>query len=755
MKMFSGIKKFYNSLTPKKKKIFQFSVGGLSVSVILFLAFMIHVIVGLPSIEELENPQTNLASKVYDINNNLIGQFFIEKRIEITKADIPENLEKALIATEDRKFYEHWGVDVDRIFKAIFKTIFLAKPQGASTITQQLAKNLYGLRLGSENFFETLTRKVREWISAIQIERNFTKDEILEMYLNTSFFGRRAYGVYSAADTYFEKNVKDLLPHESALLVGLLKSPYNFDPIRKKDNATARRNQVLMNMYDFGYLSKEDYEKYSKLPLDIKREKIIRETNEAPHFIEMVRKQAQEVAARQGKNLYTDGLNIYTTLDINMQRVANKAVADHLKGYQELFDKNWSWNNKEAIVANLVRNAINDLEEYREAANQTEKDNISKKYQNDKRFVDSVKKIAQTIETGFVVLEVGTGEIRALVGGQNQKFFYGLNHVSQIKRQPGSAFKPLVYAAAIENGLYPAFSLLNEKFSFKGWSPKNANGAYGGYMTLRTGLAASVNVVAARLMTEGYAPIYKVVDIAQKLGIKTELQPVYSLSLGTSEVSPLELANSYASIANQGIYVEPIIIKMVTDKNELLLEEFVPESKEAMSKEAAAITVNMMEDVINAGTGAGIRATFSRPAGGKTGTTQEYADAWFVGFTPTLCAAAWVGFDDRRVKFTGWYGQGSSAALPIWKNFFTDWYKESKEPIAYFNLPSTVTTATFCRESIERGDGRLAGPNCGAVISDIVNSKNLPIECDLVHRGLKGSESKKTTTNTHDGGSEW
>ncbi len=717
---------------PQKKKLTKKTKTIiLSVSALFLLAFSIYIYSGLPSLEELENPVPYLASKVYSIDGELLGQFYIENRIETDIDSIPSHIINALIATEDRKFYTHWGVDLDRFAKAMIKNVFTFSREGASTITQQLARNLYNLKEKNESDFGTVIRKIREWITAVQIEKNFTKKEILEMYLNISYFGKSAYGIETASKIYFDKKTKDLTVNEGALLVALLKSSVVYDPERRMENAFRRRNVVLKNLLDTGYLTEAQFYKLKQEKIVLARGQKVRSKSDAPHFMEYIRQQMEDMRERYGYDLYRDGLSIYTTIDLKMQKIANKVVAEHLAEYQEVFKKNWSWDRNKSILNTLVDKNIKTSPEYKELASVAEKNSFYYKLKNNPRYVDTIKAIESTIQAGFVVIDPKNGHIRVMVGGQNQEFAYGLNHVTQIRRQPGSSFKPLVYTVAVDNGYFPAFPLLNQKFDYNGWSPDNSDYEYGGYMTLREGLAKSVNVIAGRLTTTELAPPNQVVKYARKMGITTPLNPFPSIALGTSEVIPLELASAYACLANDGIYVKPISILRIEDKNGILLDEFNPEFSEAISPQTATIVTNMMQDVVSYGTGAGVRRYFYRPAAGKTGTTQDYADAWFVGYTPQLVGAVWVGFDDRRVKFNGWYGQGARAAMPVWGKFMGQAYAQIPMPLQYFELATDVANYEFCKESLDRGEYSLANEGCPVKVIDLVNVNKLPGNCTL------------------------
>ena len=709
----------------------------LSVISVLFLALIIYIMSGLPSLEELENPRPQLASKVYTTDGELLGQFYIENRMETDIDSLPPFLIDALIATEDRKFYDHWGVDLSRFFKAMIKNVFTFSREGASTITQQLAKNLYELKSYDENIFDTGIRKIREWISAIQIEKNYTKKEILELYLNVSYFGRSAYGIESASKVYFNKKSIDLTVSEAALFVALLKSPVYYDPINRVENAVRRRNLVMYNMVVTDKLKDEEYQKLKAQPINLASEKIGGTISEAPHFMEYIRQKLTPIADQYGFDLYRDGINIYTTLDLRMQKIANKVVADHLQEYQVLFNKNWNWKKNNDVLTSLIDKSIKNNSQYRIAEGKEEKAEIYNRLKNDQRFIDSVKKAESTIQAGFVVIDPASGYVKAMVGGENQYFGRGLNHVTGIKRQPGSAFKAIVYTVGVDNGYSPAYTLLNQKFNYNGWSPENSNFEYSGYMTLREALAYSVNVVSGRLTIGEIAPPSQVVKYANKMGINSKLNPYPSLALGTSELSPLELTSAFGTIANNGVHVEAISVLRIEDRNGILIAEFTPEYTEAISPQTASVVTSMLQDVVNYGTGAGVRRYFQYPAAGKTGTTQNYSDAWFVGFTPKLTAGVWVGFDDHRVKFTNWYGQGARAALPIWAKFMEAVYKELNLPVEYFELVDGVDTVSFCKETMDLGDTRLATENCPEVVTDIVLSKNIPPRCEIHTDGAK------------------
>ncbi len=728
-KLRSKILKKKNS---KRRRNWLLVTGIVTVVLIIFGAYIVS---GLPSLKELENPKPQLATKVYSANGELLGKFFIENRIESDIDSLPPYLIDALISTEDRKFYSHWGVDLMRFVQAMVKNVIsFSFKEGASTITQQLAKNLYDLKSRRENKFDTAVRKIREWISAIQIEKRYTKKEILEMYLNVSYFGKSSYGVEAAARSYFNKSATELTLPEAALFVALLRSPRDYDPVRNYENSIKRRNLVMHNMVVTGKLDEKEYEKLKTQPIVLATEHRNAYQSEAPYFMEYVRQQLQGLSQKYGYDLYRDGLNIYTTLDLRMQRIANNVAAKHLEKYQKLFNKNWKWGENKELLVEILDKAIKGNRQYQSAKDKDGKAKIYNMLRADKTFVDSVKKEATKIEVGFVVIDPKDGYIKAMVGGANQKFGRGLNHVTGIRRQPGSAFKPFVYTTAIKNGYFPAYTLLNQKFDYNGWSPNNSGDKYSGYETMRWGLVHSVNVMTGRMTISEIAPPKQVVKIAQRMGIRSHLDPFPSIALGTSEVTPLEITSAYGTFVNDGVHADPISIIMIEDQNGIVIDQFKPEFVQAISPQTASIMVNMMEDVVNSGTGAGVRRYFQYPAAGKTGTTQNYSDAWFVGYTPELVAGVWVGFDDHRVKFTDWYGQGAKAALPIWAMFMEDTYKELNIPVTYFELANGIEEVNFCKTTMEQGDTRLANQYCDSLYTDIINIKNLPPKCNI-HTG--------------------
>jgi penicillin-binding protein 1A len=705
--------------------------------------YIAYLFSGLPSLEKIENPRPELATRVYSADGEVLDQFFIKNRSYVSLKEVPQTVVDALVATEDKNFYSHWGVDAFRFVKAMVKNVFLFRREGASTITQQLSRNLY-LGHSDNNIFDTITRKLREFITAVQLEKNFTKQEILEFYLNVVYFGRGTYGIAAASQTFFGKPVPELTLTESATLIALLKGPAFYDPDNHPEEAKERRDLVLSQMVKYDLLSGEAAAAAQAEEIRTKTSGDIARTGIAPHFVEYVRQQMQEKAEKYGFDLYRDGMVVYTTLDSRMQRHANRAVEEHLAEYQKMFDGLWDWKKEKEALKTVIDLSIRTTREYRLARSVAQRDSVYQALQASDAWVDSVRTAARTIEVGFVVIDPRSGNIVSMVGGANfREFKYGLNHVTQIRRQVGSAFKPFVYTVAIDNGYPPCFELLNQPVTVlmpdgKRWTPENSDGTFGGKSTLREGLTHSINLVAVRAIME-IAPVKEVIDYAHRMGITAQLPPYESLALGSGEVSPLEMTAAFGVFATQGIYVEPVSILKIEDKDGNVIEENMPVRREVLSEETAFLMTSMMQDVVDRGTGARIRNFFHLPAAGKTGSTNEFADAWFVGFTPQLTAGVWVGFDNKVVHFTNWDGQGGRAAAPIWGRYMQYVYEDPEiaMPLEYFHRPETVLEETICAET--KG---LATEYCPTKETEFFTTKTLPAKCRK-HTSLKWNEGEE------------
>jgi penicillin-binding protein 1A len=728
-------REYRRSMMKKKKRsssyFWRITLIAVIIIIIVTGIFAAVLFKDLPSLAALENPKTDIASRIYSEDGELIDQFYIQNRTIVSINSIPKDLINALIATEDRKFYNHWGLDIDRIMKATVKNLMsFSVKEGASTITQQLARNLYPNTIGSEI---SLTRKLREAITSVQIEKTYTKEEILLLYLNQVYFGRGAYGVEAAAKTFYDKPASELTLDECATLIGMLKNPSGrYDPVENTDACKERRNIVLNNMLEEEFITEDVYELAKNDPVKATGKKEVTAVSGfAPQFTEYVRQQLEKKAERYGFNLYRDGLVITTTLDTRYQKHAVNAVTNHLKDFQKTFNTTWNWKNHKQILNDAIERNIKQSDEYKKAKSDVDRQKIYNRLKSDNKFIESVKEKEIAVQVGFCVIDPQNGHIKAMIGqNPNFPFKYGLNHVTQIKRQPGSSFKPFVYTTAIDNGYSPAYTISNDPLRIviggKTWEPKG--GGTGGMVSLRTAIQNSINIVAVRTAME-IAPIDQVIRLAHKMGVNSELPNVLSLALGVGEVSPLEMTNSFGVFANEGIWVEPIAILKIEDRYGNLIEEFMPESREVISEGTAFIMADMMEDVVDGGTASSVRQWFHRPAAGKTGTTQDFTDAWFVGYTPQLVAGVWVGFDDPRIKFGGWYGQGGKAAAPIWGRFMKYVYDDEATtmPLAYFEMPPEVEETNVCMVS-----GLKANISCPSTI-DLILRKFSGKSCTITH----------------------
>ena len=552
------------------------------------------------------------------------------------------------------------------------------------------------------------------------------------MYLNIIYLGRSAYGISAASSIYFNTSAEELSLGEAAMLIGMAKGPYYYDPIRHPARANTRRDIVLAQMVKYGKLSQEEADKIKAEPLEFRLTDAEGSAGVAPHFSEYIRRQLLEKAEKYNFDIYRDGLTVYTTLDSRMQRYANRAVEEHLAEKQLEFDKEWKWENNYSTLAKAIDKTARDVLPYRLATTKPQRDSIVHALKTDKAFIDSVKRIEQNIEVGFIALDPHTGGILAMVGGKNfRSFKYGLNHTTQIRRQPGSAFKPFVYTVAIDNGYPPTYEISNQPVTVmmadgSRWTPGNFEGDVGGKFTIREALTESINLIAVKTIMELEKPA-QVAEYAKRMGIKSPIPPYESIALGTAEVTPLEITSAYGVFANEGVLVDPISILKIEDKDGNVIEENISEKKEVLSKETAYLMTSMMQDVIDYGTGRRVRNYFHYPAAGKTGTTQDYSDAWFIGYTPQIVAGAWVGFDDRGVAFTNADGQGGRAAAPLWGRFMQYVYADKTIPIErnYFQQPNGIERDTICTET-----KKLATEFCPSKETEIFNVKYLPPTCD-------------------------
>lgn len=661
----------------------------------LLLLFVLYAIVDVPPLNEIENPQSSLSTQIYSSDGKALGTLFSEEnRITVKLSDISQYAIDALIATEDIRFYNHSGVD-PQSFPALIYSFMQGDPRGGSTVTMQLSRNLYD-KVGRKR---TIIRKIKEYIVSAYLERCFTKEEVLTAYFNTVNIYGNDYGIETASARLFGKKAKDLNLQESALMIGLLKGQGYYNPVRYPERALDRRNTVLEQMAKYNFIPKAVADSVKRIPLALSTGSgYAHDTGPAPYFREYVRNYLKDWCKQHGYDPYSDGLRIYTTVDSRMQTYAEEAVAEHMQSLQKTFDGHIK--GREAYKqADILKKMIERSSRYQTAASlKKSKKEIDKEFATPIKMnifswkgeikdtlmspLDSLKYYSKFLETGFVSLDPTTGYVKAWVGGINYKFFK-YDHVGVGKRQVGSTFKPFVYAAAIDNGKLPCDVELNQPICFatpgKNWCPKNSDGSVGGSMTLRRALAGSVNLVTARLMKE-FGP--KVIaNYAHQLGIETQLDEVPALCLGTTDLSVLELVGAYGSFVNKGIHIKPMVITRIEDRNGKVLEEFSPQTKTALSEDKAYLMVDILKGVVDEQYGTAnrlrFRYNFKTEIAGKTGTTQDNSDGWFVGMTPNLVSGCWVGCSEREMRFhnTG-LGQGANTALPIWAIFMKKVYAD-------------------------------------------------------------------------------
>ena len=678
-------------------KFFWISLGIILSGAIVVLLFIGFLSRDLPSLEQLENYDPDLVTRIYSADGKVLNELFVQKRVFVELYNIPAQMQNAVVASEDRRFYEHWGLSLRSVARAIgINILSLSYRQGFSTLTQQLARNLYK----TIGFEDSVLRKIKEVITAVQIERTYTKDEILEMYLNTVHFGHGTYGVEAATKRFFGKESKDLTVDESALLVGLLPSPASYSPVRHPERARKRRNTVLRLMRDQGYINHSEHAQYRAMTLESINEDPTRGL--APYFTEYVRRLLEQEDEALGINIYRDGLKIYTTLDSRLQSIAEKFILDAINKSQEKL------NNR----------IINNQEEFELLGHLTiyDEDSVKMMMRGEAQlFKDLRSKLL--VQTAFVAINPKTGGIIAMLGGRPD-YHDQYNRAVQARRQPGSVFKPFVYTTALENGYTVTQQLLNQPVvlnvqntdgSWVKWKPQNYGGSTGGLTTLREGIRKSLNLISVRIVQQDYAPAEQVKRTAQRMGISTDIRAVDAIALGTSEVIPLELVAAYAAYANKGVYSKPIAITKIEDRYGNTIREYHPAQYEVLSEETAYLMTNLMQTVMDRGTGGSARwkYNFTRPAAGKTGTTQGWSDAWFVGFTPQIAAGVWFGVDDYQVSL-GKGQDGSKAALPSWANFMRDSHIMLELPRVNFQKPDGILVSEIC--SVSKMRSRKACP---------------------------------------------
>jgi penicillin-binding protein 1A len=741
-------KKKEKNLKKYIKRFWTLFLVGFTTILLIFLFASWGVFGELPTFEELENPEKNLATEVISSDGVTLGKYAFKNRTPVGFKDLSDNIVKALIATEDERFYNHSGIDFRGTARAIVK---FGKGGGASTITQQLAKNLFTKR-ASSNTFKRLTQKVKEWIVAIKLERQYTKDEIIAMYLNTQEFLFNAIGIRSAARIYFGKEPKDLDLQESAILVAMLKNPRQYNPNREisKGKSLIRRNVVFAQMAKNQFISQQEKDSLQKLSLKINFTPESHNDGLATYFREHLRKVMKNWVKKNPKpngdryNINRDGLKIFVTLDSRMQQYAQEAVQEHMATLQRYFFKEQSSNEtapfydlEDEQIEVIYNRAIKNSDRYR----RMKKNGYSNKQidsafnaktdmkvfsWNAKRELDtilspkdSIKYYKSFLRSGLLSIEPQTGQIKAWVGGINHKYFK-YDHVEQGKRQVGSTFKPFVYATAINQlGLSPCEKFPNTPYTIpkgrfgipEAWTPRNSGDKYGGEITLKDALAKSVNVISARLI-DMVTPS-NVARLAKSSGIESRIPNAPSIALGSVELSLMEMTGAYATFANKGLRVAPNMLMRIEDKNGTVLADFTPRTKEVLSEESAFVVLELLKGVTTAGSGVRLRTSehyykdiitgfpykFTNPIAGKTGTTQNHTDGWFMGVVPNLATGVWTGGDDRAVHFENIAeGQGATMSLPTWALFMKKVYADSTLSISQedFEKPLYVGIDTNC-----------------------------------------------------------
>ncbi|MDP4281149.1 MAG: transglycosylase domain-containing protein [Bacteroidota bacterium] len=733
----SGTKK--NIPSQKEKKY----IKGLWMTVLFFWIFVfilfgtisIGIFGKMPSFEELENPKSSLATEIYSCDGKLLGKYFYENRSNIHYQELSPNIINALIATEDARFMKHSGVDMKAIFRVMFGVVSGSSMGGGSTITQQLAKNLFP-RKKDRNIFDLAITKFKEWITAIKLERNYSKEEILAMYLNTVDFGSQSFGIKSAAKTYFDKSPAELNVQESAMLIGILKAPTWFSPVRNPEHALERRNTVLRQMRKYDFLSRNEYDSISTLPVDMSHFRIQDHTaGPATYFREYLRGILTEWCASHQKsdgtpyNLYKDGLRIYTTIDSRMQQYAEDAISDYVgKELQPQFFKQWKGiddapfvfeHNAKKEIENIMQLSMRRSDRYAHLKEENASEDVIRRsfntpvrmrvfsWKGDRDTImtpmDSIRYYKFFLQSGLMSMDPHTGYVKAYVGGIDYRFFQ-YDHVKLAKRQVGSTFKPFLYTLAMQEGetpctTYPNVQPVIDLGNGEVWAPENASKErLGEEVTLKWALANSNNWISGQLMKK-YSP-HDVIRIARKMGVTSDIPPVYSIALGSADLTLYEMVGAMSVFANKGVYVEPIFLTRIEDKNGNILDTFHPKQQEAISEETAYLMVMLMKGVVEGGTGARIRYKYglNYPIAGKTGTTQNQSDGWFMGITPDLVSGVWVGCEDRAAHFRSMdLGQGANTALPVWAYYMKKVYADPTINInkGDFLSPSKALNASF------------------------------------------------------------
>jgi len=688
--------------------------GPFLIVFLLVTLISFEVFFDLPSVEELQNPKSNLATVIYSSDKNVLGKYYAENRVTVKYYELDKDLINALIATEDARFNEHSGIDLKALARSASGVLTgNTNKGGGSTLTQQLAKMMFPRQKLSKP--KMVLQKLKEWVIAARLEKNYTKDEILAMYLNKFDFLHLAVGVKSAAQIYFNRTQDSLEIQQAAMLIGMAKNPALFDPIKRPDTTMHRRNVVMNQMVKYGYISKEKYDSLKVLPLDLTYRPEDHNDGLAPYFREYLREYflktwcAKHINPETNKpyNIYRDGLRIYTTIDSRMQQYAEEAVNEHMTELQKQFTKEcktkknapFAWNVNKEQIQNIMMSSMRRSDRYRSLKNAgLNKEQILAEFKKPVNMIvyslrgdidtvmtpwDSIRYYKGFLHTGFIAIEPTTGYVKAWVGGINHKHFK-FDHAKVGRRQVGSTFKPFVYALAIQEGYSPCYQVANVRTCIEipgqpAWCPDNSDGnkGTGKMVTLRYALAGSINYVTAWVMKQ-FGPD-AVISLVRRLGITSPIDAVPSIALGTPDISVFEMVAANATFANKGTYIQPTFITRIEDKNGKVLEEFIPTTDEVFSEEKAYAMIQLMRGVVDYGTGSRLRSRHKlfNEIAGKTGTTQNNADGWFMGLTPDLVAGCWTGGEERSVHFNSTNeGQGAAMALPIWGKFFQKVYAD-------------------------------------------------------------------------------
>ena len=687
--------------------------GSLLVLIILFFFCVAKGLFGtMPTFEELENPKTNLATEIISADGKVLGTYYVENRSNVRYAELSHYMPEALISIEDERFTEHSGIDERALFRVAFGVITGKKKGGGSTITQQLAKNLFprGENLSKPKL---VLRKFQEWITATKLEHNYSKEEIIAMYLNTVAFGHNAFGIRSAASTFFDKKPKEMTIEECALMAGVVNAPTRFSPVRNPERSLGRRNLVLKKMAENGFITQAECDSISLIPIDMSHFSIKdHNSGQATYFREFLRGELNEWAKNttradgQPYNIYRDGLRIYTTIDSRMQHYAEEAVKEFMgKELQPMFYNHWK-GQKNAPFSNVTADEIDHILEtsmkrtdrYRILKNEgMPMDSIKAEFDRPVPMtifswdgpidtvmspMDSIRYYKWFLQASLISIESHTGHVKAYVGGLDYRFFK-YDHVTQARRQVGSTFKPFLYSLAMQEGEYtPCTRIPNIKYNIqledgKVWSPGNSGGRVGEEVTLKWALAQSNNWISAYLMNQ-FGP-NAVIAQARRMGVESPIDAVPAICLGVCDLKLIEMVGAMSTFANQGVYIKPMFITRIEDKNGNVIQRFSSEESEAMSELTAYKMVELMKGVVQSGTGIRLRSYygFNNPVAGKTGTTQKNSDGYFMGITPDLTTGVWVGAEDRSVHFRSTkLGQGSHTALPIWAIYMKKVYAD-------------------------------------------------------------------------------